>query len=380
MTRIIVDENISFAEEAFSSLGEVRLLHGRKIDNEALKDADALIIRSITNVNEELLKDTPVKFVGTATIGTDHVDVDFLKENNIAFSSAKGCNADAVAEYVFTAILTIASEKGIVLEGKTLGVIGVGNIGSRVVRLGKSLGMEVLMNDPPLERKSKSSEFTSLEEALRCDIVTFHVPLNMEGEDKTYHMLNEENLKLLKPGAILINASRGQVIDNKALLEFLDSHKDLSVVLDVWEYEPSINSKLLEKVTLASPHIAGYSLEGKVNGTIMIRDALCSFLNCGESFRPALPEIQNPVLHADGNASIESALSSLFTKVYNIREDDRNMRHIPELLPEEKGFYFDELRKNYRLRREFSNYTVELNPINQAVADVLKTFRFNTSL
>ncbi|HEX2963666.1 MAG TPA: 4-phosphoerythronate dehydrogenase [Ignavibacteriales bacterium] len=380
MFRIVVDENISFAEEAFSSLGEVRLLHGRKIDRSALKDADALVIRSITNVNEELLKDTPVKFVGTATIGTDHVDLDYLREKGIAFSSAKGCNADAVAEYVFTALLTIAMEKDIVLRAKTLGVIGVGNIGSRVVRYGKALGMNVLMNDPPLKRRSMSSEFISLEEALKADIVTFHVPLNMEGEDKTYHMLNEENLKLIKPGAILINASRGQVIDNKALLEFLDLRKDLSVVLDVWEHEPSINSGLLEKTSLASPHIAGYSLEGKVNGTVIIRDALCSFLKCNESYRPVFPETEDAVIDTDGSLSIESILFNVFTKVYNIREDNRNMRRIPELLPEEKGFYFDELRKHYRLRREFSNYSVKFNPFNKTAAEVLKTFRFSVSL
>ncbi|MGE5430809.1 MAG: 4-phosphoerythronate dehydrogenase [Syntrophomonadaceae bacterium] len=380
MTRIVIDENISFAEEAFSSLGEVRLLHGRKIDRSALKDADALVIRSITNADEDLLKGTPVKFVGTATIGTDHVDEDYLREKEIAFSSAKGCNADAVAEYVFTAILTIAKEKGIVLKGKTLGVIGVGNIGSRAARFGKSLGMEVLLNDPPLKRQTKSSEFISLEEALKCDIVTFHVPLNMEGEDRTYHLLNEENLKLIKKGAIVINASRGQVIDNRAFPEFLNYRPDVSAVLDVWENEPSINSKLLEKVSIASPHIAGYSLEGKVNGTIMIRDAFCSFLKCSSSYKPVLPEVEESVIEADGNASMETILFNVFTKVYNIKEDDRLMRRIPELLPEEKGFYFDELRKHYRLRREFSNYSVKLNPFNKALAEVLKTFRFNINL
>ncbi|HEX2869170.1 MAG TPA: 4-phosphoerythronate dehydrogenase PdxB [Ignavibacteriales bacterium] len=377
MTRIVVDENISFAEEAFSLLGEVRLMHGRKIDNNALKDADALVIRSITNVNEELLRGTPVRFVGTATIGTDHVELDYLKENGIAFSSAKGCNADAVAEYVFTALLTIAKEKNLTLKGKTLGVVGVGNIGSRVVRFGRALGMKVFRNDPPLKRKTNSPEFVSLEEALGADIITFHVPLNMEGIDKTYHLMNEENLRLIKPGAILINASRGQVIDNKALLEVLNSRADLSTVLDVWENEPSINSKLLEKVDIASPHIAGYSLEGKVNGTTMIRSALCSFLKCSNNYSPMLPEIHNSVIDADGSASTESTLFSVFTKVYNIREDDLQMRRIPELLPGEKGFYFDELRKHYPLRREFSNYYVKLDPYNKTTADLLKTFRFN---
>ncbi|MCU7497243.1 MAG: 4-phosphoerythronate dehydrogenase [Ignavibacteria bacterium] len=380
MIRIVVDENISFAEEAFSSLGEIRLLHGRKIDNNALKDADALIIRSITSVNEELLKDTPVRFVGTATIGTDHVDTCYLKERGIAFSSAKGCNADAVTEYVFTAIMNVAKEKGVTLKGRSLGVIGVGNIGSRVSRLGSALGMEVLKNDPPLRRKTGSSEYTGLEEALKADIVTFHVPLNMQGEDRTYHLIDSEKLKLVKPGAIVINASRGPVINNKALLECLSSRTDISVVLDVWENEPSISSKLLEKVDIASPHIAGYSLEGKINGTLIIREALCRFLECRKGYKAQLPEIENPVIEADGSLPMESFLSGVFGCVYDIKEDDRLMRQIPELLPEEKGYYFDELRKHYRLRREFNNYSVRISPFSKTIADTLRAFRFKISL
>lgn len=376
MVRIVIDENISFAGETFSSFGEVRLMHGRKIDNSALKDADALIVRSITDVNEKLLKGTPVKFVGTATIGTDHIDTDYLKKNKIAFASAKGCNADAVAEYVFTALASLANEKGITLKGKTLGVIGVGNIGSRVSRFGRALGMEVIKNDPPLKRETDSSEFASLEEALKCDIVTFHVPLNMEGVDKTYHLLNSGNLSILKPGTVLINASRGQVIDNKALLMHMESRPDMNVILDVWENEPAISSKLLEKVYVGTPHIAGYSLEGKVNGTVIIRDALCSFLECADCFNPSLPEVEDQVIEIDGNASTEAVLFAAFTKVYNIKDDDRLMRRIPELLPEESGHYFDELRKNYRLRREFSNYGIKLNPYNATTASLLTAFRF----
>lgn len=377
MLKIIVDENISFAEEAFSSLGEVKLLHGRSITRNTLLDADALIIRSITNVNESLLKDTSVKFVGTATIGTDHIDLDYLKNNNIAFASAKGCNADAVSEYVFTALFHLLVKKQIHLKGKTLGIIGLGNIGSRVLRIAQKLGLEVLQNDPPLQRLTAQKEFASLDEILKSDFITLHVPLNIGGPDNTYHLLNEENLRLIKPDAILINASRGPVIDNKALLEFIRRNPGLSTVLDVWENEPDFDEHLLEKIDIGSPHIAGYSLEGKINGTVMIYNALCKFINCITEFTPILPAVENSEIVAYTNKQpIEGFLNGIFSHVYNILEDDMLMRLAFKMSPEEKTKHFDAQRKNYRLRREFNNYRVKLEPFSPDTGDILKAFRF----
>ena len=223
--KLIIDENITFAKEAFSSFGDAKLLDGRTLTNKDVQDADVLVVRSITNVNEDLIKNSKVKFVGTATIGTDHIDLEYLKNQNIRFADAKGCNADSVAEYVFTALLKVASEKNIYLQEKTIGVVGIGNIGSRVVRLAESLGMKVLKNDPPLERKGIGNNYLNLDEILQADIITFHVPLNLDGIDKTFHLLNENNLKKIKKGTIIINSSRGAVINNLALLAESDQKR-----------------------------------------------------------------------------------------------------------------------------------------------------------
>ncbi|MDP4174028.1 MAG: 4-phosphoerythronate dehydrogenase [Bacteroidota bacterium] len=376
MFKLVVDENISYAAEAFSKFGQVKLMHGRKIDRQALSDADALIIRSITNVNEELLKGTPVKFVGTATIGTDHIDKGYLRENGIAFSSAKGCNADAVAEYVYSAMFHIMGKKGLTLKDKTLGVVGIGNIGSRVVRLGKVLGLNVLENDPPLERKTKEKGFVELKEVLSADIITFHVPLNLGGEDNTYHLLDKEKLSLIKKDAILINASRGPVIDNEALLELKKKNDYISVALDVWEKEPGFDQRLLKTIEIGTPHIAGYSLEGKVNGTEMIFKALSSYLKSGLSFNPELPIVPDQQITLKANASKESILNKAFSYAYEISQDDVQMRKALEMTEEEKAKYFDLLRKDYKLRREFSNYLIRLEPFSQDTGDILRAFRF----
>lgn len=373
--KIIVDENISFAEEAFSGLGEVILSHGRKITNEMLKDADALIVRSITNVNEELLKGTEVKFVGTATIGTDHIDLNYLKGNNIAFSSAAGCNSHAVKEYVFTSITYLCNKYGLSLESKSMGIIGIGNIGSKNVKVAEKLGLKVCKNDPPLQRLSGSNEYCSLEEALQCDIITFHVPLNKGGIDNTVHLLNESNLDLMKPGTILINSSRGPVVDNTALKERLESHKDLFVVLDVWEKEPDFDTELLELIELGSPHIAGYSLEGKVNGTTMVYDALCKHLNIEPAWRPTMPPVENNCLLFNPEDNFDKQLYDIFNQVYAVNEDDELMRKTLHEEVGDVGKYFDSLRKNYRLRRELNNYNADGSKAAQKLKDVLTELR-----
>ena len=324
---LIIDTNIAFAEEAFSNLGNTRLVDGRTLTSKDVKDADILIVRSITNVNEELLKNSKVKFVGTATIGIDHIDLDYLKNQNITFVDAKGCNADSVAEYVFTALLKIASEKNIALSEKTIGVVGIGNIGSRVVRLAESLSMKVLKNDPPLERKSIGKNYVPLNEILKADIITIHVPLSFEGIDRTFHLLNESNLKEIKSGAIIINTSRGAVIDNPALLTE-SINKEFELILDVWEDEPAVNTNLLNKTRIATPHIAGYSLEGKVNGTKMIYDALCKFLNIKSTWQPDLPKIQNKEMRLPDGKTDEEKLYKLFSSIYDIEKDDELMRKI----------------------------------------------------
>ncbi len=375
--KIIVDENIEFGAEAFQQFGEVKLSHGRKITNEMLEDVEVLIVRSITDVNEELLRNTPVKFVGTATIGTDHLDKDFLKSNNIYYSSAPGCNSFAVTEYVFTSVAQIAHENNFDLSEKTFGVIGYGNIGKKITKFAEAVGLKTFVNDPPLQRDGFNYNFCSLEEALNCDLISFHVPLNKTGVDKTFHLLNEQRISELKPGTILINTSRGGVIDNIALLNRLQNKNDLTVVLDVWEHEPRINSELLKKVSIGSPHIAGYSYEGKVNGTTMIYNSLCEFLNEAKIWKPTLKPVDSNKIIPDKSQSITELLYQITKKIYNISEDSYSLKSLSDLKENELGKHFDQLRKNYKLRREFNNYLVQSENLTSEQRTILQSLRFN---
>jgi erythronate-4-phosphate dehydrogenase len=375
--KIIADENIIFVDEAFSELGEVHLYAGREITNALLKDADVLLVRSVTEVNADLLEGTNVKFVGTATIGTDHIDAGYLAEKGIFFIDARGCNSDAVAEYVFTVLLNISNEQKFTLKGKSIGVVGVGNIGSRIVRLAGVLGMKVLQNDPPLKRKTGEKHFLELKDLMNVDIITFHVPLNMQGEDRTYHLFDYEKINSLKDGAIIINASRGPVIVNSSLEEFIEEKK-FTAVLDVWENEPEINMHLLQKIRFGTPHIAGYSFEGKVNGTVILYNALCGFLNKKPVWLPKIPPVENSLIRINGNSSPEKELYKAVNHVYNISSDDNNIRGISKV--DNPGKYFDNLRKKYNLRREFPNYVVDINPYNEDMAYLFRSFRFKVSI
>jgi len=375
MLKIVADENIILASEAFSSLGNVFLLPGRKITNKEVIDADILLVRSVTKVDKILLNNSKVKFVGTATIGRDHIDQEYLTSQGIFFTDAAGCNADAVAEYVFTSLFEIASEKQFILSEKSIGIIGVGNIGGRVSKLASSLGMKILKNDPPLKRLTKREDYIEVDEILECDIITLHVPLNMDGNDKTFHLFDHQKLEKLKEDTILINASRGAVINNKALLE-IKNKNNLYTVLDVWENEPNINNDLLQKTNIATPHIAGYSYEGKVNGTVMLYHALCNFLNEKQEWKPVFPKVTEKTIKVNFQDETNS-LQKLFSVIYRIKNDDKQLRNILGMLENERGKYFDKLRKNYQLRREFSNYFLELKNSNPLIQSFLKTFGFN---
>ena len=374
MTEIVADENIEFVKEAFSGFGTLTVLPGRKISKKDLLNADVLLVRSVTKVNESLLAGTKVKFVGTATIGSDHIDKNYLAANNIFFTDAAGCNSDAVKEYVFTALFQIAEEQKLTLKNKTMGIVGVGNIGSRVAQIANAMGMKVLKNDLPLKRKSNSNEYLELDELMQADIITIHVPLIKQGIDKTHHLFDEARLNKLKDGTILINSSRGSVIDNDALTKII-SEKKLLVILDVWENEPTINRDLLNKVKIATPHIAGYSLEGKVNGTVILYKALCNYLKISSTWAPQLPAVNDKFNISDNK--VQQSLQKVFSSVYNIRKDDSSIRKINEIDSKERGSYFDSLRKNYSLRREFTNYKIGLGSNNKELEEILNVLRFN---
>jgi len=374
--KIIVDENIAYGEEAFSEFGTVLLYSGRKISNKILRDADALIIRSVTKVDEKLLDGTNVKFVGTATIGTDHLDKNYLNKNGILFANAPGCNSFAVAEYITVSLINAAISKNISLQNKSLGIIGYGNIGTKVDRFAKLLGMKTLINDPPLKKNADENKFSTLKNALKCYAVTFHVPLNKTGEYKTVHLLNEGNIDLIRQDAILLNTSRGQVVDNKSAFKKLVNTTGIFSVFDVWENEPEINTDLLNAVNIATPHIAGYSFEGKVNGTIAIHEALADFLNVAPKWKPKMPAVENSTFTVDIQEPFEQILNKIFQIVFPQYNDDALLRKSLLMDTEGRKKYFDDLRKNYRLRREFTNYTIKLNIFNAELKRKLEGLRF----
>jgi erythronate-4-phosphate dehydrogenase len=373
--QLVIDENIAFAEEAFSLFGDVLLMSGRQITNDILSNADALIVRSISNVDENLLQNTNIKFVGTATIGTDHIDTNYLNKNNIAFADAKGCNADSVAEYVFTALFKIAIDNKLTLKNKSIGIIGVGNVGSRVERYAEALSLKVYKNDPPKERACEGDNYVSLEEALQANIISLHVPLNKTGIDKTLHLLDKKKLNKIKNNTIIINTSRGAVVDNEALLDTIDN-RNFKVILDVWEGEPLINTDLLQKVIIGSAHVAGYSMEGKANGTKNIYDALCRFTNQQNDWEPKLPTVENNIIDVSSTISLEEKLHFIFKQIFNIDTDDSEMREMIEMDNDSRFAYFDKLRKEYPLRREFNNYTVIIEPADNRLGEILRKFRF----
>lgn len=361
--KILVDENMPYARDLFSRLGEVVAVPGRPIPREALSDADGLMVRSVTRVNADLLASTPVKFVGTATAGTDHVDESYLQKAGVAFSAAPGCNAIAVVEYVFSSLLALAERDGFTLSERTVGIVGVGNVGSRLQARLAAWGVKTLLCDPPRADRGDKEDFISLDSLVAgADIITFHTPLFVDGPYKTLHMVDRQLLSRLKPGTILINACRGEVVDNDALLACLTAGQALTTVLDVWEPEPDLNTDLLARVDIGTAHIAGYTLEGKARGTTQVFEAFSAFIGKPQSVALAsllpTPEVDSVTLHGPLNQAI---LKRLVHLVYDVRRDDALLRKVAGLAGE-----FDKLRKHYAERREWSSLRVQCSDENTA--------------
>jgi len=360
--KILYDENMPYAKEFFSELGdcdtELIPFAGRDLCSEEVLDADVLLVRSITQVDKVLLdKNQKLSFVGTATIGTDHIDQTYLTKCDIAFHSAPGCNAVSVAEYVISALVILAERYLFNFTKLSVGIVGGGNTGTRLSEKLSALGIQYKICDPLLACDlNDTREFASLEEVLACDVISLHVPKVIDGEYPTYHLLDETRLKNLKDEQILINACRGEVIDNHALLALKKSGHGLKLVLDVWEGEPEVLTPLIEFTEIATAHIAGYSLEGKARGTEMLYQALCRQLNIE-------PECQLKALLPAANISCvelnqefnEIVLNQLVKMVYDVRRDDAIFRQ------QLSSQGFDALRKNYPIRREFSAVQVTLS-------------------
>ncbi len=360
--KIYIDANMPFAEQMFAGIGEIVFIDGRNVTAADIKDADVLLVRSVTRVDEALLaQNDKIRFVGTATIGTDHIDKDYLHRRGIQFVSAPGCNKISVAEYILSALLAIAENSWIDLTEKSIGIIGAGNTGSCLYQRLSALGLKCYLYDPPLERLGDPREFSALGQVLAADIISLHVPLTRSGSDATYHLINEQVLSGLLPQQILINTSRGEVIDNQALLNRMQQGGGPKLIMDVWEGEPNIEQKLVPYVDIATPHIAGYSLDGKARGTEMLYEALCLSLSLMAKHKVVLflptPIIDYIKLKSDLGQGL---IKSLVHLVYDVRRDDQAFR-----AKIGQPGSFDQIRKNYRERRELSTLNVSLTPGNE---------------
>jgi erythronate-4-phosphate dehydrogenase len=373
--RIVADKSIPFLTEAFSKLGTITLVEGRSISRTNIADAEVLLVRSITPVTRALIAGTKLRFIASATTGIEHIDVSYIKKNGIGFAYAPGSNANSVAQYVVAAILHEAGKNGRRLSDMTLGIIGAGNIGSLVHTYAEALGMTCIVNDPPKHRLSGNKLFRPLEEVLpNSDIVTLHVPLEKQGSDPTYHLVDSRFLKQMKPGAVLLNTSRGKVVNEAALKK--TRPKLSGLVIDVWDNEPEIDLEICRMADIATPHIAGYSYDGKIRGTMMIHNAACSFFKNAPFWNPAelLSEQAGLIDATNASDPVFHAVKS----AYPIMRDDAALRKNILLNVNKRALStgFDALRDQYPKRPEFVHYMVRCTKFQGKAAEILTKLGF----
>jgi len=392
--QIVADENIPLLEQFFSELGEIRKVAGRTMTSEDVKDADILLVRSVTKVNEALIANSRVKFIGTCTIGTDHIDLKYLantnqqrSENNertIAFSSAPGCNAEAVVDYVLSAVSVLIDKRDQVFQDISIGIIGVGNVGLRLRRRLEAMGVTVYAVDP-FKDEQEVGKLSTLDEALKADVVSLHIPLTYteeEGEHATHHLINANRLQQMKADACLINSCRGSVLDNAALKVHMADNGDFEGIIDVWEGEPNLDLQLMNRCMLATPHIAGYSLDGKMRGTEQIYQACCQTLGLPirNKLAQLLPEPSIKKIKFGDSVPVHQALRTAIRAAYEIRVDDGIMRSTlsrTEGEPEAMRTKFDLLRKNYPLRRDIPTIRIEVPSKRQDLQQALEAAGFD---
>ena len=338
--KLMIDDAVWGFDQIFSEFGEVVTLPGRQISNESLQDCDALIVRSRTRVDEELLRNSKIQFVGSTVAGLDHIDQPYLEDNAITLSSAQGCNSNAVAEYVISAIANLSHDYNFKLSDRTLGIIGVGNVGRRLDFKAKQLGIKTLLNDPPRESREGSENFVSLEEALGADIVTFHTPLTFSGIYSTHNLLNSHNFNHIKKDAIIINAARGGII-NELIWEITPTKAN---IIDCWENEPNINPTLQKSAYWATPHIAGHSIDAKFMGSFMIYKDLCKYIK--KPLNDNIEHLINPELRIIRENNLHETLNS----IYSFQADDKVIQDISN---------FEDYRRNYPERYEWRHFETE---------------------
>lgn len=384
--RILVDADVPAAEACFGALGEVVRLPGRQIDADALRDVDALVVRSITRVDESLLAQANrLHFVGTCTIGTDHIELNALEERGIAFASAPGCNGDAVVDYVLGSLSALAERQDWRLVGRRVGVVGAGNVGARLLGRLTAMGIDCLACDPPrVEEESAEGQdltgFVDLKTLIEdCDVLCLHTPLVHEGPHPTYHLLGAEGIAELPPGTVLLNAGRGDCVDGAALRQRLAGQGDISAILDVWEHEPAIDGALRDLAEIATPHIAGHSLDGKRRGTHMIYRALCKQLGLPvrvslDDLLPVPPLIR---LALGSGLAAEEALRLCLRAVHDVRRDHDSLLRESRRQGMAKGF--DACRATYPLRREFATLEVALPEADERLVAMLRGAGFRVA-
>ena len=344
--KIVVDDKIPYIRETICQLAdEVVFLSGAAITAADVKEADVLVVRTRTHCNQQLLEGSKVQLVVTATIGYDHIDTHWLDKAGIRWTNCPGCNSGSVAQYLECALLLLEQQKGLSLHQSTIGIVGCGHVGSKVKAVAERLGMHVLVCDPPLQKansqkltansqKLTANSYVSLDEIeRRCDVITFHVPLTREGQYATWHLADDAFFQRLSRVPYIINTSRGEVVDNKALLKALEEGSVRDAVIDVWENEPHPDAALLEKVFIGTPHIAGYSADGKVNADNMVVDAICQQFGLPHP-EPIVPPTLPSDIHLTGSP----------LDLYNPMDDSRKLKAEPS--------FFEQLRNNYPLRRE----------------------------
>jgi len=374
--KIVIDDKIPYIQGAFEGVAEVIYLPGSKTTPEVVKDADALVTRTRTICDEKHLAGSSVKFIATATIGYDHIDTDYCDAAGIKWTNAPGCNSKSVEQYIASTLMVLAELKNLQLKDLCIGVVGVGNVGSKVARVCNLLGMKVLLNDPPRERTEGSWAFVRLKQVMdEADIITLHVPLNMKGEDATFHLGNKEFFLGLKKKPFVINSCRGEVIETSAVKAALKSGQISGFVCDCWENEPDIDLELLALTEIATPHIAGYSKDGKAIGTQMSVHAISQFFGLGlESWQPSgVEQPENPVFELDGaGLNEQEVISKAILHTYDIRNDDAAFRKNTEK--------FEQVRGDYPVRREFPAFTIIPKNLQEGTLDVLKKlgFQINT--
>jgi erythronate-4-phosphate dehydrogenase len=377
--RIVADENIPFVANAFGNIGTVITLPTPQITQQTARAADVLVIRNETLVSAELLRGTRVRFVASATAGRDHVDFDYLEAAGIPFENAPGSNANSVKEYVIAALLAFAARHRVSLQGKSLGIVGVGAIGSKVAKAAEVLGMKVVENDPPLARSTRDPRFLPLERVLGADFITLHTPLTEGGQDPTCHLFDSTRLAQMKPSAVLINSARGAVVHTDALKAALNNGQLAAALIDVWEDEPAIDACLLAQAAIGTAHVAGYSMEGKLRAVQMVRDAVASHFGISTTWDPAqhlgTPHGSKFTLNAHA-VPRETTLHQLVKQVYDVEQDHALLRNMLSLAPEQRAAYYTGLRTRYPSRREFSSYTVELPPHNEHLRETVTGLGF----